>query len=545
MLIKRLTYSLLFLCVVPSAHAQDSLSYSQDRALHDILLRDYQFVKQHNPWLTSKNAAGLTSFYANSIAETEAGMSYSKGDLIDYWQSPTVLQGDVRAEAFQRLSSKTVVYGSISYNNFSGSDMTGSAFIDPTHKPFDIVEASQDNKGRKHRDTYQLAGAIGIELWKGFSVGCRTDYTSANYAKYKDLRHSNKLMDLNMSVGVMGHVLSHLSVGANYIYHRNTESMTFNTYGKIDKVYKSLISYGGFMGRLEQFGTTGYTEKGREMPLVEDQHGGSLQIEWHPTAKWSLYNEASIAHGTGYYGRKSPYTITFTNHDRDLLSYHGSLRYHTVSSLHRLDVNISSEKLTNNAETYQELTNEYGAHYYEYYDAVKTADKEWTNLGVSYTADLKVKAELPTWTLNIGMDWQQRKQTGILYPYYRKQKLTTTRGYATATRNIVMSKGVLAATVRLSYQKGSGKPFTDGVYQTPSADAQTPPTMADWLYQEYRYLTAAQYAVGADVKYTFLIPRIKISAFVKGGFDYATSQANEYTKSDNRIRLSLSVGHVF
>jgi hypothetical protein len=254
----------------------------------------------------------------------------------------------------------------------------------------------------------------------------------------------------------------------------------------------------------------------------------------------------SLAHGTGYYGRKSPFTISFTNHDRDLLSYHGTLRYHTASSQHRLDVSYNSEKLTNNAETYRELTNEYGAHYYEYYDAVKTADKEWTTLGVSYTTHLKVNGELPTWTLNVGMDWQQRKQTGIQYPYYRKQELTTTRSYVNATRNILMNKGVLATTVRFSYQKGSGDPYTDGLYQTPSADAQTPPTMPAWLYQEYRYLTAGQWGVGADVKYSFLLPKKKIGVFVKGGFDYSNcNESNEYTNSDNRIRLSLSVGHVF
>ena len=511
----------------------------------DSLLRDYQFVKQQSSWLTSNNAAGLTNYKAKNIAEAEAGLSYAKGDLIDYWQAPTVLQANVRAEAFQRLSARTVVFGSISYDNFTGRDMAGSAFIDPTYKPFDIVEDSLTNKGRKHRDTYQLAGAIGVELWKGYSIGARVDYTSANYAKYKDLRHSNKFMDLKLSIGAMGHVLNQLTIGANYLYHRNTESLNFNTYGKIDKVYKSLIDYGGFMGRVEQFGTTGYTEKGRDMPLVEDQHGGSLQIEWCPSSQWSFFNELTLAHGTGYYGRKSPYTITFTNHDRDLLSYHGSLRYHAATSTHRLDANISTEKLTNNAETYRELTNANGAHYYEYYEPVKTGDKEWTNIGISYTTDLQVSNELPTWTLNIGMDWQKRKLTGIQYPYYRKQELTTTRSYIQATRNILFQQSVLAASVRFIYQKGSGEPFTDGFYQTLSADAQNPYTMPAWLYQEYRYLTAGQYAFGADVKYSFLVPKTKLCAFVKGGFDYSKSASNEYTNSDNRIRLSLSVGCQF
>jgi hypothetical protein len=516
------------------AHAQDSL------------LRDYQFVKQQSSWLTSNNAAGLTNYQTKNIAEAEAGLSYAKGELIDYWQASTLLQANVRAEAFQRLSARTLVYGSICYDNYTGRDMAGSAFIDPTNKPFDIVEDSVTNKGRKHRDTYQLTGAIGVELWKGYSIGARLDYTSANYAKYKDLRHSNKLMDLKLSIGVTGHILTPLTIGANYQYHRNTESLNFNTYGKIDKVYKSLIDYGGFIGRLEQFGTTGYTEKGRDMPLVEDQHGGSLQIEWCSTEKWSFFNELSLTHGTGYYGRKSPYTITFTNHDRDLLSYRGSLRYTTASTALRLDVNFSSEKLTNNAETYRELTNESGAHYYEYYTPVKTGNKLWQNGQIVLTANLGVKSEIPTWTLAAGVHRMHRKQTAYLYPYYRRQDLNQTKGLINVTRNLIGNKSMWSLSLSTSYQKGSGEPYEDLTFAAPSEKQPLPSTMPAWLYQEYRYLTAGQYAVGADVKYSFVFPNTKISSFVKGAFDYSTSNtSNEYVESDNRLRLSLSIGCQF
>lgn len=511
----------------------------------DSLLRDYQFVKQQSSWLTSNNAAGLTNYKAKNIAEAEAGLSYAKGDLIDYWQAPTVLQANVRAEAFQQLSARTVVFGSISYDNFTGHDMAGSAFINPTYKPFDIVEDSLTNKGRKHRDTYQLAGAIGVELWKGYSIGARVDYTSANYAKYKDLRHSNKFMDLKLSIGAMGHVLNQLTIGANYLYHRNTESLNFNTYGKIDKVYKSLIDYGGFMGRVEQFGTTGYTEKGRDMPLVEDQHGGSLQIEWCPSSQWSFFNELTLAHGTGYYGRKSPYTITLTNHDRDLLSYHGSLRYHTASTALQLDASFSSEKLTNYAETFRELTNDNGAHYYEYYTPVKTGNKLWNNGQIVLTADLDIRNELPTWTLVAGVNRIHRKQTAYIYPYYRRQNLNQTKATINVTRNLIGTKGVWTLSLSASYQKGNGEPYEDLTFATPSEKQTLPHTMPAWLYQEYRYLTAGQYAFGADIKYSFLVPKTKLCAFVKGGFDYSNSASNEYTNSDNRIRLSLSIGCQF
>ena len=546
MFIKRLISPLTLLCVAVQCYAQDSLATSQDAALQSPLLRSYEFVKQQSPWLTSSNAAGLTFYQAKNIAAAEAGLSYAEGGLIDYWQAPRVLQANVRAEAFQRLSERTVVYGAICYDNYTGRQMTGSAFIDPTRKPFNIVEDSLTNTGRKHRDTYQLTGAVGVDLGKGYSIGGRIDYTSANYAKYKDLRHSNKLMDLRLSVGATAHMLSWLTVGANYLYHRNTESLTFSTYGKEEKVYKSLIDYAAFMGRVEQFGNTGYTEKGREIPLVEDQHGGSIQIEARPADSWAFYADVTFCHGNGYYGRKSPYTITFTNHNRDIITADAMVRYLAEASQHTLKFAFSHEKLKNNTETYRELTNQNGAYYYEYYDAVNVADKSWTNLQVSYTADLQIQGELPTWTLMAGFDWQQRKLTGIQYPYFRKQQLNTARGYVSGARNFLMRKGVLTATARFSYQKGSGAPFEDGLYQTPSKEDYVPPTMEAFLYQEYRYLTAAQYAFGADVKYAFVFPGTQLATYVKGGIDYNRSNtSNDYTDGNYRIGLNLAIGCLF
>ena len=72
-----------------------------------------------------------------------------------------------------------MAYGAVSYDNWTGRDMAGSAFLQQ-RLPFDIIEETDTNIGRKHRDTYQLTGAVGVDLWKGLSVGARLDYTAAN-----------------------------------------------------------------------------------------------------------------------------------------------------------------------------------------------------------------------------------------------------------------------------------------------------------------------------------------------------------------------------
>ena len=114
-------------------HAQDSL-----------LLRDYQFVKQYDGWLTSSNAAGLNRYNRANIGEAKLSLSHEEGGLTDYFESPSATQLSAATESFYRISERAVVFGRIAYDNFSGKEMAGSAFIDPTRRPFDIVEDSQE-----------------------------------------------------------------------------------------------------------------------------------------------------------------------------------------------------------------------------------------------------------------------------------------------------------------------------------------------------------------------------------------------------------------
>ena len=98
----------------------------------------------------------------------------------------------------------------------------------------------------------------------------------------------------------------------------------------------------------------------------------------------------------------------------------------------------------------------------------------------------------------------------------------------------------------LSFIQVSLVAYQDGIYQMPSNNQQTPPTTDCWLYQEYRYLTAAQYHVGAEVKYSFLFPGTHLNTFARGGFNYrTTSTSNEYTDGNYRLSLQLAIGCLF
>ena len=525
------------------------LSFSPVRAQDSLLLRDYWFVKQQSSWLTSLNAAGLTKYQSANIAEAEAQFGIGRGGLVNFNESSKTQTLNVAIESFYRVSPSTVFYGRICYDNFTGRDMAGSAFMQQSLLPFDIVEDSVTNTGKKHRDTYQLTGAVGCQLTKAIALGARVDYTSANYAKYKDLRHKNKLMDLSATIGLLSTFnvpRSTFNVGADYRYHRSTESLTFSTYGKSDKVYKSLINYGPFIGQVEQFGSYGYTDKSREMPLFDESHGAGLQVEAVPSARVRIFASAAYDHRKGYYGRKSPYTITYTNHKGDRLSLTASLRYHTEKAQHILDATYSSEQLRNNGNSHRELQNEAGSNYYEYYGDIKTGDKLLRQTTIAYTAHLGINGELPAWTLQAGMNIMNRRQTGYLYPYLRRQDIGNVGFTISATRNFLLQRGVLSVHAVFGYQKGHGEPFEDATLATPS-DKQTPPDeMPVWLWREYQYLVAAQYAARAGVKYAFMLPGTKIKAHA--GIKLEHQKANEtyqYSNGKDHTQIMAAVGCTF
>jgi len=511
-------------------------------AQDSLLLRDYTFVKQGDPWLTSQNAAALTRFTHQNMTLAECALGGARGGFINYHESDDITQLNMLAESFYRFSPRTVFFGSISYDNFSGRHVAGSAFVSPEHKPFDLVEDSLTNTGTKHRDTYQLTGGVGCQLTNLLAVGAKVDYTATNYAKYKDLRHQNKLMDLQLTAGVYAPLTSWLQLGAYYRYHRNTESIIFGTYGTSDKVYKTLVSYAAFMGQVEQFGSEGYTDKSREMPLVTDYNGVGLQAGLKRQAV-SLFATYSYDRGRGYYGRKSPYTITYTEHHSNRHGLQTRLDYNEERTRHELSFNMDYEELENDATTHRELQNTSGATYYEYYTPVKTADKRWLDCGLHYILHLGIQQELPTWTLQADINWTKRRQTAYLFPYYRRQEIHHARGSLSVSRNIVKGDGVWSFTINGSYQKGGGSPSEDLTFQEPSDKQPQPANMVAYLQREYLYLTAAQFSIGGQAKYAFVLPNFGLKPYVRLSVSHLkANECNDYSLGRNRTEAALAIG---
>lgn len=533
MLIKRLILPIC-LTVTMAIQAQDSL-----------LLHDYTFMKQGDPWIGSPNAAALTRFVHQNMAQAELSVSGEKGGFTNYNGSDDATMLNANVESYYRYNQRTVFFGSMSYENFSGRHMAGSAFINPERKPFDLVEDSLTNEGTKHRDTYALSGGVGCRVTDGFSVGIKIDYTAANMAKYKDLRHQNKLMDLQLTASAYAPVTSWLNLGAYYQHHRNTESIIFGTYGTSDKVYKTLVSYANFTGHLEQFGQEGYTDKSREMPFVNNSNGGGLQLS-ALSPRFSVYASYSNFHGWGYYGNKSPYTITYSEHETNRHALQLQAAYSDGKSKHILDFNADFETLQNDATTHRELKNASGATYYEYYTPVKTADKQWLDYHIAYTLHLGIRDALPTWTLQAGVHTMNRKQTAYVYPYYRRQDISYYAPFASVSHHFLTNKGVWSVSLNGSYQKGSGTPYEDNVFQTPSDKQSVPPSMDAYLYREYQWLTASQFCIGGSAKYAFVFPATRLKTYARLSINHKkANETNIYSNGRRHTAVTAAIGCEF
>lgn len=525
------------LLVLSSLEAQ-----AQTVKTDSLLMRDFSYVMQSDPWLMGNNPSALTRFGSSTLSEATVSMTVGNGGFVNYDQSPHTLTFGASAESVYRLSPRTVVYGRMSYQNESSSNMAGSAFLNTYHLPFDIVEDSLTNEGDEHRDTYHLKGGVGVDIWHGWSVGASFDFTAANLAKYKDLRHQNKAMDLTFSAGFYL-PLGHVSLGANYLYRRSTENIRFKVYGQSDKVYKSLIAYANFMGQVEQFTTNGYTGSNNEQPLFSARHGACVQLDWRITPQWQWYHSMMAQYRSGYYGRESAYTITYMRHHSHIYTYQSRLSYRLPTSLHRMDVSISAERLENNQNAYLETLNEQGASQYEYFGAVKTGDKLWVDTHIGYTGDMGIDYELPRWTVATGVNIGHRKQTGYRYPYYRRQRLNQVQGYIDACHRIRLRQGILQAGLQFAYQKGSGDVYEDLTFVEPSAQQTAPPSMDAYLYRDYEYYTAPQVKVGAALKYSFIFPQTRMKTYVEGKCTYLKAyNTDAYLKGDAYTTVMLIVG---
>lgn len=507
----------------------------------DTMMGDIDYIRNSNLWINSKNATGLQYVPVEKISKAELGFQKSNGGFKNYSQSDNSYGIGINTESFYRLNRNTVLYGLVDYRQTQGKQMQGSVLIDNYSHPLSFEENADTTFGNKKLELLNLSGGISTAISKRLLLGGKIVYQAADYAKFKDLRHINRLLNLNTDIGATYKMGKGLEVGLNYTYGKRIESVKFEIHGNTDKQYLVFLNYGSFYGRSELFSEGGYTSDKR--PLVNNKHELTTQAAVQINADLRLLNEFTVGKRTGYYGKKGSVEIMFTQHEAVNYSYTGTLQLKGDGKLQQLKLNGSFESLDNWEKVYKQENTQGGASSIVYYGQNKLLSQEITDILLAYDAYFGVIRNNPKYFLKAAINYTNRNRLANLFPYYRKQDINSYSINVAANRNIIKANYMVGFLFGIGYGAGNGLVKSDGIYQTPSED-QRPPTSRDaYLYQEYEFLTNPRVTFEPAIQYSRLVNN-NTAAYIKLGTQYTKAFDVSYLR-DSYNTASLSIGCFF
>ena len=527
----------------------------------------FEVLCDTTPWLMSRNVAGLCALPEGVRTNyAEAYFEGQKGGWCDYSQSSDSYQFGAGTASYFRVNEQLALSGSVSYDNFTGRDMTGSVWLHPEDQPFDIVEMNPASAGTKNRETYQLTGALGYDFGP-LQLGAGVDFTAANNAKRRDLRIQNKLTDLQATIGLTTsrpHDL--ITLGLSYTYRRTLEELLFKTYGTTETLYASLIDYGASFGVSEYSNAGRLTDENEERPLVTQRHTVSLQASLQlGQAQW--FNEGSLEWRSGYYGKHSLYTPVFMEHQVHSWQYRGVL---TWLGHHSLQYEVGGSHLRNFQNVYSYVNQGGGLNEYIYYGQLLTRSQRSLDAGLTY------KYYRGSWLYRSSLAYHELRLTASNYPCYRQQTLRYYALALSALRQWHRGPHDWSVQLALVHQRGSGTMAHDGeytsstvVYESSTSDASpsvstavssssaasssissslssgTVATLPAALQQHYDYLTAPQGSLVLSLLYGRQLSHHPLRPFVRLDAHYHRAWSVTADVETHCQGLSLTAGCTF
>ena len=260
----------------------------------------YRAVVGENIWNGSQNAAGWRAPDYNLEAlrphvnaedydktvDTRHAMAELYGSFEDGGFKPPhggrdIWTAGVRAASLMDLP-QTTLFGNVRFEQRNAQEMFGSVFLQPGQYPVDVLEFTP---GPKTRQTYSVSGGLAREVGVNWLVGLRAGLDAANYAKRKDIRHTNFAMDLSVSPGVLYHWHIQddldLDLGLSYRFRKTSESVDAEQVGAATAdTYYAFFNKGMNYGTYQVWDGAGIhlDEAGVGLlPVKEITHGGAVQ----------------------------------------------------------------------------------------------------------------------------------------------------------------------------------------------------------------------------------------------------------------------------
>ncbi len=267
----------------------------------------YERVHKNNFWNSSSNVAGIRQdTVSRSFAEVYA--SYKEGTLRDTWQPEQGWSAGARTASIRHLE-RISFKGSFSFEQKEGYGMCGSMFIKPGFYPVDVLEFTP---GHKSLQTYAFDGGASYDVAADWRIGARMDFEAANIAKRKDLRHTNKRLEMTVAPGFMYHTGS-FAIGLSYIFNKTSETIEAEQIGISESSYWAFLDKGMMYGAYSVWTGSGIhlNESGvNGFPVSDFSNGIAVQTQWN-----GLFAEVEYLNLQGKIGEKEYIWFSFPRHE--------------------------------------------------------------------------------------------------------------------------------------------------------------------------------------------------------------------------------------
>jgi hypothetical protein len=454
-------------------------------------------------------------------------LSKENGGLMSLSQSPDSYRAGADARAYCRISPQLTFFGKMDWTYFYGKEMGGQILMDPSYDPVNFLESTEETRGAKHRERYSLEGGLSCKLGDRWAAGFKIDYESADQAKIKDPRFSNIWMDIDVHAGISCKPGDRWMFGLSLEYRNTLEQLKGGVYGTTDKQYFVATDKGNYLGTVSELaGDYNAIPVSSLRPLSNQFFGGSVQTVLDDR----FASELCFQLRSGYYGRKSSTTATFYEWDGIRAGYKAWLLVPAAGGLHRVDLKIDFESLTNRENKYRYITPDGQNTIVDYLgqDVILRRIQASAQAGYSWND-----------VLGIRLDGRFQSQTAELFPYTRRQQVVSLGADLFGRKDFPVGKSRLTAELHALFGGGFGTPKEDEM--TPGV-ASTLKSFDNYLYRQYEYETALR--AGATAALTWALPaRGKMAPYVRLSDQYLhLLAAPEYLEGAGRNVAAVCIG---
>jgi len=468
-----------FLCLLP----WNSNVYAQGKALNN------ERIVFGNIALPSANPSFLQTLQDCILFNVKANYTYGKGDFKNYFSPDSYYRSSIETESYNRLNDKMVVHGFVSYHYSKGKNFNATSFIDPYRVPFNFTDITKITKGDRREEQYHLVAAISYHLTNKFILGGKIDYKTINFAKLKDMRNINNILDLTLNIGLAYQLSKKSTLGVSYNYNRYIENVKMNKYGKNDISYWALFNRGTFMGLSKEHGENGILSSDSKKPWVDLTHAAGFQFNSSFSKKTDYHIELNYENGKGHFGNDSDGSVMYMKHTKEAFSLNTTLRMKAAKRTHLVSAKATYKNITNNEQLYREVTASGGNTVIDYYGESEMSDIKYTNADIRYDylwGDTYRKAP---WQFTADYTYNNSKRHSTYYPYYRKQDITWHVANLGIAKRIHHKGNDYLIKYSAGFLTGNGGEPIDGLYTSDTGSTVPPDYLNDLLYKEKEYLT--------------------------------------------------------